>query len=70
MLANGSASRIKMFLLQSDHGIRLTLAIEIGTESEDSHHTLLLINCPVMTCFAVHLRRMMISISMASANKK
>ena len=27
------------FLLQSDHGIRLTLATEIGMESEDSHHT-------------------------------
>ena len=43
-----------MFLFQSDHGIRLTLATEFGMESEDSHHTSLLINCPVMTCFAVH----------------
>ena len=42
-------SNIKMFLLQSDHGIRLTLATEIGMESEDSHHISLLINCPVMS---------------------
>ena len=37
-----------MFLLQSDHGIRLALATEIGMESEDSDHTSLMINCPVM----------------------
>ena len=44
-------SNIKMlfFLSQSDHGIRLTLATEIGIESEDSHHTSLLIYSPVMS---------------------
>ena len=42
-------SYIKMFLLQSDHGIRLTLATEIVMESEDSHQTSLLVYCPVMS---------------------
>ena len=67
-------SRIRMFLLQSDHGIRLALATEISMESEDSDHTSLMINCQVisgydMFCF-LPLCRMMISISMASASTK
>ena len=65
MQANGSVT-----YMQSDHGIQLNLATEIDMESEVSHHTSLLINCPVKTCFAVHLHRMMISISMVSAKQK
>ena len=47
-----------MLLLQSDHGIRLALATEISIESEDSDHTSLMINRPVMSgydmfCFAL-----------------
>ena len=49
MYAIMQLSNIKMFLLQSDHGIRLTLATEIGMEREDSHHTSLLIYCPAMS---------------------
>ena len=41
-----------VFLLPSDHGIRLVLATEIGMESKDSDHTSLMINCPIMTSFA------------------
>ena len=47
-----------MVLLQSDHSIRLALATEISMESEDSDHTFLVINSPVMSgydmfCFAL-----------------
>ena len=44
---------IRMFLLQSDRGIRLALATEIRMESEDSDHTSLMINCPVMSGYVL-----------------
>ena len=36
-------------MLQSDHGIRLTIATETGMEGEDSDHPSLMINLPVMS---------------------
>ena len=35
-------------------------------ESEDSDHTSLMINCPVMRCFEAHWRHMMICIHVSN----